>query len=89
MTTVDAYYFFAVWGVGLTLGSCLSSCLLKKAKKTINFSYIALVVSLLAIGPSNLLPESFLEDDKTFDDEIKKLMIATGVFVMGLSSSLL
>lgn len=79
-----AYYFFAVWGTGLTLGNCLSSCLINKTREAVLVSFLVLILSLLIIGPSQLTP--FLNG---FDDSVKLGLIAFGLFFMGLSSAFL
>ena len=78
-----AYYYFAVWGTGLTLGNCLSSCMLKRSRQVIFFSYITLSAALVFIGPSNLLPIGFLPE------EFILTIMGVGLFAVGLSSAFL
>ena len=79
-----AYYFMAVWGTGLTLGNCISSCLLKKMRKTIYASFAGLIFSLLLIGPTNA---PILLSHLT--DAGKLYVMGFGLFIMGLTSALL
>lgn len=78
-----AYYYFAVWGTGLTLGNCLSSCLLKSGRKAIFASFVILSLSLVLIGPSSILPLSWIPEKVIFG------ALGVGLFAMGLSSAFL
>lgn len=51
LSAETAYYFFAVWGAGLTLGNLLSAFLRKCVSTTILVAFIGLMGSLLLIRP--------------------------------------
>ena len=84
-TSDTAYYYLFLWGAGLTLGNCLSSCLLKVAQKTIYVSYIAISISLIAIGPSSLIPVDFFLSN----DDLKLMAMGIGLFILGVFSAFL
>ena len=79
-----AYYFFATWSTGQTVGNCFSPCMIPYTRPLLKIAMVGQMLSLAAVGPTNIIPPA---DD--LSRETTLILLGVGLFFLGLSSAAL
>ena len=77
-----AYYFFAVWSFGQTIGNCFASCMIPYIRPIIRVSFVVQVGALMLTGPTNVIPQM-----GDLDRETQLIIMGIGLLAMGLTSA--
>ena len=51
-----AYYFFAVWSTGQTIGNCFAACMMPYTRTILRISMVMQIIGLIMAGPTNAIP---------------------------------